>query len=93
VLKDALPALISPADTPIEANSGDITPLDYLLSVVRDPNADQRVRIQAASIAAPFVHVKKGEGGKKEAATTAAKQATAGRFSPASAPKLVVNNR
>jgi len=25
--------------------------------------------------------------------TTAAKQATAGRFSPASAPKLVVNNR
>lgn len=32
-------------------------------------------------------------GGKKEAAKNAAKQATAGRFSPASAPKLVVNNR
>ena len=67
-----------------------LTPLDYLLQVVRDPSADQRVRIQAASIAAPFVHAKKGDGaGKKEAAAGAARAAAGGgRFSAAAPPKL-----
>ena len=46
--------LAVPAEWP---DLSSLTPLDYLLSVVRDPEAEQRIRIQAASIAAPFVHV------------------------------------
>ena len=66
-----------------------LTPLDYLLSVVRDPDEDKARRIQAASIAAPYVHAKKGEGtGKKEQQAAAAKQ-VASRFSTGAPPKLV----
>src|SRR5438045_3726999 len=42
-----------------------LSPLDYLLSVVRDRGADEKLRMQAASIAAPFVHIKPGDVGKK----------------------------
>lgn len=69
--------------------SHDLTPLSYLLSVVNDTKADRRERIQAASIAAPYVHARKGEGGKKDAAADAAKKVSTGRFAPAAPPKLV----
>ena len=35
-----------------------ITPLDYLLSVMRDLNSDQSERVDAANKAAPYVHAK-----------------------------------
>ena len=35
-----------------------ITPLDYLLSVMRDISNEQRERLNAASMAAPYVHAK-----------------------------------
>lgn len=46
-----------------------ITPLEYLLSVVRDEGTDRRERMQAAMAAAPYVHPRlsavahTGEGG------------------------------
>lgn len=66
----------------------DITPLDYLLSVMRNSEEDKSRRMQAASIAAPYVHAKAGEGGKKEERNAAAKK-VASRFAPATPPKLV----
>ncbi len=36
--------------------SGGILPLDYLLSVMRDPNAEFETRLDAAKSAAPYVH-------------------------------------
>jgi len=35
-----------------------LTPLEYLLSVMRDEETDQRERLNAASMAAPYVHAK-----------------------------------
>ncbi len=67
-----------------------LTPLDYLLSVVRDMEADARVRIQAASIAAPFIHIKPGDVGKKAEKQGAAKAAGAGKFSAATAPLKLI---
>ena len=68
-------------------------PLEYLLSVVRDPGADEKIRIQAASIAAPYCHAKKGEaGGKKEAANEKAKGAAA-KFGARPAPLKLVNGK
>ena len=55
--------------------------------------AEQGIRIQAASIAAPFVHVKKGEGGKKDAAAEAAKATAGGKFRASAPPRLVANNK
>lgn len=46
-----------------------ISPLEYLLSVMRDPAAEEKDRLEAAKAAAPYVHPKlssiehKGEGG------------------------------
>jgi phage terminase small subunit len=54
-----------------------MSPLDYMLSVMRNPEADQARRDKMAIAAAPFVHGKPGETakGKKEAAEDAAKTA------------------
>jgi len=35
-----------------------ITPLEYMLSVLRDEDADKLVRFEAAKAAAPYVHPK-----------------------------------
>ena len=39
------------------AESG-ITPLEYMLSVLRDVNQEPRDRLSAANMAAPYVHAK-----------------------------------
>lgn len=41
-----------------KAASEGITPLEYLLTVMRDKDNEQSVRIDAANKAAPFVHPK-----------------------------------
>jgi hypothetical protein len=38
-----------------------LTPLDYLLSLMRDETADPRTRLDAAKSAAPFVHPRLGQ--------------------------------
>lgn len=68
-------------------------PLEVLLSIMRDPKADQRVRLEAAKAAAPFMHAKLGEPGKKDGRQAAAAKVAAGKFAPAAAPRLVVNNK
>lgn len=68
-----------------------LMPLDYLLEVMRDPMEERGRRMQAATLAAPYCHPKKGEAGKKEEKAAAAKK-IASRFSPAAPPKLVAAN-
>ena len=53
-------------------------PLDYLLGVMRDPEADPARRDRAAIAALPFVHARADAGGKKAAAEAAARHAEAG---------------
>lgn len=56
-------------------------PLDYMLAVLNDPNADATRRDRMAIAAAPYVHARGDEGaadkriGKKAAADEAAKTA------------------
>ena len=68
----------------------DLMPLDYLLEVMRDHTEERGRRMQAATLAAPYCHPKKGEAGKKEEKTAAAKK-IASRFAPAAPPKLVAS--
>lgn len=71
-----------------------LSPLEYLLQVMRNPAVPATLRIMAAKTAAPFVHAKPGETakpGKKEIQQDAAGQAGAGKFGPRQPPRLVSN--
>lgn len=67
----APPAVAAPAE--IKARS----PLEYMLDVMNDPQAEALRRDRMAIAAAPFVHMRAGEAkpGKKEVAAEAARTA------------------
>jgi len=69
-------------------------PLEFLKSVMNDITEEIDTRKDAAKAMLPYVHPKKGEGGKKDARNAAAKvAATASKFGAMAPPKLVVNNK
>lgn len=77
-----------PAVPPAELAS--LTPMEYLLGVMRDPSASISMRIQAAKIAAPFCHPKAPSITQKEAQEAARKAALAGsKFVPAKPPARI----
>lgn len=76
-----------PPEPPAAPDLSSLTPLDYLLSVMRDTGVEEKTRIQAAQLAAPYVHVKKGDVGKKEQKQGAAEKA-AGKYATAAPPRL-----
>src|SRR5215470_19983303 len=52
-------ALVSAAFDAATSNP-DLSPLDFLLGVMRDPGVPPELRIKVAQAAAPFVHAKPG---------------------------------
>jgi hypothetical protein len=48
----------------------DISPLEFLLGVMRDPNVSADLRIKVAQAAAPFVHAKPGNAGPGDGAAS-----------------------
>ena len=84
--------------TTLEAPVGDVvvtakTPLQYMLDVMNDPGSDEKLRAQMAVAAAPYMHAKKGEGGKKDEQADKAKQAAGGRFKSAAPPLKLVGKK
>lgn len=68
-------------------------PLEFLKAVMNNAAEDIDTRKDAAKAMLPYLHPKKGEGGKKDARHAAAKvAATASKFGAMAPPKLVVNN-
>ena len=63
-------ALMNAAIDAAAANP-DISPLDFLLGIMRDPNASSELRIRAAAQAAPFIHAKPGTARPGDPAGTA----------------------
>lgn len=76
-----------PADPPPKPEISEASPLEFLLQVMRDPEEDKGRRMQAAIQAAPYMHPKKADAGKKEQKNDAAKK-VASKFTPAAPPKL-----
>jgi phage terminase small subunit len=75
----------------VEVKTGnDQDPLDYLMSVVNDIEADPRLRVRAAVAAAQYKHVKRGDGGKKEETAEKAVKAGQGKFKAAPSPLKLV---
>jgi phage terminase small subunit len=65
-----------------------LSPLEYLLAVMRSPRASKSARMTAAVQAAPYLHAKPAPVGKKEAKEQAAKKG-GGRFTPKAPPRLI----
>lgn len=68
-------------------------PKAFLFSVMNDTSMDGKARLDAAKALMPYIHPRVGESGKKEARQAAAGKVAKGKFSPAAAPRLVVNNK
>ncbi|WP_325984949.1 terminase small subunit [Pseudomonas protegens] len=66
-------------------------PKDYLLAVMNDAESEPKLRVDAAKALMPFLHPRKGEGGKKEERQKAAEQA-ASKFSRQAPPRLAATN-
>jgi phage terminase small subunit len=86
--------LLDPSPQPLPPDAdveiGNLTPLEYALTVMNDPREPKERRDRLCVAAMPFVHVKMGEGGKREKAAGKAETASKGKFAPATAPKLSV---
>ncbi|MFA6414092.1 MAG: hypothetical protein WCW53_15525 [Syntrophales bacterium] len=70
--------------------SENLTPLEYMLRIMSDPNEDTDRRFRTAIAAAPFVHPRKGEGSGKEDKKERAKKAGAGKFAAGKPPLSIV---
>lgn len=69
--------------------------LEFAMATINDPAAELDGKIRLAIAAMPFQHPKIADvkATKKDAQNQAAKAASKGKFAPATAPKLIVNNR
>lgn len=85
----------APAETPAEVEApgfdlaqalGHRDPKDFLLAVMNDLGTEPKLRVDAAKALMPFVHQRRGEGGKKEQAKEKAAQVAAGRFGTRKGP-------
>lgn len=76
---------------------GGLTPLDYMLSVMNDPNADDARRDRMAIAAAVYTHGKPGDEGRgvKAKKQEAGERVSSGggKYATPAPPKLVVDNR
>lgn len=66
-------------------------PKDFLLAVMNDAGSEPKLRVDAAKALMPFLHPRKGEGGKKDERQKAAEKA-ASKFSRQAPPRLAAAN-
>ena len=79
-----------PADIAAEAEALNLTPLEYLLQVMNDPDAKDERRDRSAAVAAPFVHTRPGIGNVKDTRKDKAKAAGHGKFASGPPPLKAV---
>ena len=79
-----------PADVGAAAAEAGLSPMDYLLRVLRDPKVDAVRRDRAAALLLPFAHPKASELGKKLTAAERAKIVATGKYAPSEPPKLSI---
>lgn len=61
-------------------------PKAFLIAAMNDPEAEAKLRVDAAKALMPFMHQRKGESGKKEDRQTAAEEAAAGMYGTSKPP-------
>lgn len=89
------PKIDVPADIANAAHQSGLSPLDYMLNVMRDETVDGNRRDRMAVAAAPFVHSKAemvDTSKKAQKQANAEKAAANSKFAPRSGPRLAVDN-
>ena len=81
----ARPGAGRPRDESKSAVGAHADPLEFLLAVMNDPEADLRARLEAAKAALPFA-CEKVDPGKKARKLRAAGVVVQGRFAPSKSP-------
>jgi phage terminase small subunit len=71
---------------------GQEDPKEFLIDTMENDEIDLRMRMEAAKALMPFMHVKLGEGGKKDKKDEDAKKA-GNKFGSIAPPRLVANAR
>lgn len=61
-------------------------PKAFLIAAMNDPEAEAKLRVDAAKALMPFMHQRKGESGKKEDRQNAAEEAAAGMYGTSKPP-------
>lgn len=91
-LKVAAPDPEIPQDVLDGAAADGLTPLEFMLLVMRNPSSTPNDRMRMAVAAAPFVHPRAGEvkPGKKDLQQEAASKAAKSKFAPTAAPLKLV---
>lgn len=90
-----VPAATEKTVTRPRKSLGGLSPLEYMLGVMNDEDADAARRDRMAQAAAPYVHARAeaaAAGKKEQRKETAQKASDGGKFGVPSAPKLIVNN-
>lgn len=77
----------APAAPPIPQSHDDM--LAFLQDVALGRTEATPIQVRAAIAAVQYTHTKKHDGGKKDEVAEKAKKAGAGKFAPATPPKLV----
>ena len=86
-----LEAEVNGEKAPVTVDGKVETPLEFMLRIMNDATQPEEFRARMATSAAPFCHVRKGEGaGKKEEKNSRAKTAGEGRFRASAPPVLKV---
>lgn len=73
-----------------EAIQAGLTPMEYLLGVMRNPENTLARRTRAAALLLPYMHAKPGGAGVKDARQIAGEKAASGKFAVPRAPRLAV---
>jgi len=68
----------------------ELAPLQHMLRIMNDPKEDPVVRRQMAIAAAPYIHPRAGESGKKEIKEDKASTASKGKFAAGRSPLALV---
>lgn len=91
--KAAKPAADVPQDVADDAAASGMTPLEFMLQIMRDDDREPADRMRMAVAAAPFVHPRAGEtkpGKKDQQQDAASKVAAKSKFAPAAPPLKLV---
>lgn len=76
-----------------DSTTENMTPLEFMLGIMNDPNQDVNRRDRMAIAAAPYCHARGSETGKKGEQSAKAKKAATGKFASGRPPLKLVKDQ